>query len=195
MYLDEQEGGLSFRNAGSFLLMGGGAHRTGNPSRGWEDLEVLSRQYYPRSSIVARWAAQDCMALDDVPYIGHYSRRTPDLFVATGFRKWGMTSSMVAAQLLCDQIEGKEPDSFELFSPSRSVLHPQLFVNTFHAVFSLCTPTWPRCPQMGCALKWNTHECSWDCPCHGSRFAENGELLNDPATGPLKSAEKYHSRS
>ena len=195
MYLDEQEGGLSFRNAGPFLLMGGGAHRTGKPSRGWGELEALSRQYYPRSSMVARWAAQDCMTLDDVPYIGRYSRRTPDLFVATGFRKWGMTSSMVAAQLLCDQIGGKEPDSFGLFSPSRSVLHPQLFVNTFHAVSSLCTPTRPRCPHMGCALKWNPHERSWDCPCHGSRFAETGELLNDPATGPLKSAEKYHSCS
>ena len=48
---------------------------------------------------------------------------------------------------------------------------------------------------MGCALKWNPHERSWDCPCHGSRFAEAGELLNDPATSPLKSAEKYHSCS
>ena len=34
---------------------------------------------------------------------------------------------------------------------------------------------------MGCALRWNPHEHSWDCPCHGSRFSADGELLNNPA--------------
>ena len=39
------------------------------------------------------------MTLDGVPYIGRYSRRTGNLYVATGFNKWGMTSSMAAAWL------------------------------------------------------------------------------------------------
>ena len=39
---------------------------------------------------------------------------------------------------------------------------------------------------MGCALKWNTAEHSWDCPCHGSRFSEDGKVPNNPANGDLQ---------
>ena len=69
-----------------------------------------------------------------------------------------------------------------VFGPSRSVLRPQLAVNGLESVLSLLTPTTPRCPHMGCALKYNPQEHSWDCPCHGSRFGENGKLLDNPAT-------------
>lgn len=37
------------------------------------------------------------------------------------------------------------------------------------------------CPHMGCELTWNPDECSWDCPCHGSRFDREGNLLDGPA--------------
>lgn len=37
------------------------------------------------------------------------------------------------------------------------------------------------CPHMGCELSWNPDECSWDCPCHGSRFDYEGNLLDGPA--------------
>ena len=73
-----------------------------------------------------------------------------------------------------------------MFSPARSILHKQLFINAAEAVGNLLTPTAPRCPHMGCALKYNSQEHSWDCPCHGSRFAEDGELIDNPATGGLK---------
>ena len=43
-----------------------------------------------------------------------------------------------------------------------------------------------RCPHMGCALKWNSSEHTWDCPCHGSRFTEEGKLIENPATDDLK---------
>jgi len=96
MYVDENSKGLSFRNAGDFLLLGGGAHRTGKPGDGWRGLERFARRHYPEAREAARWAAQDCMTLDGVPYIGPYSKRTRGLYVATGFNKWGMTSSMAA---------------------------------------------------------------------------------------------------
>lgn len=51
------------------------------------------------------------------------------------------------------------------------------------SVWNMITPTVPRCPHLGCALKWNPAERSWDCPCHGSRFAENGKVLDNPANG------------
>lgn len=188
MYLDEAYGGLSLRSAGSMLLLGGGAHRTGKQSHGWADLESFAIAHYPQAQAQYRWAAQDCMTLDGLPYIGPYSARTPNLYVATGFGKWGMTSSMIASTLLCDLIQGRKNDYAQVFSPSRSMLRPQLALNALEAAASLLTPTKPRCPHMGCALKWNKQERSWDCPCHGSRFDENGALIGNPATGGLKKA-------
>nr|WP_325294144.1 FAD-dependent oxidoreductase [uncultured Oscillibacter sp.] len=182
MYVDEGEKGLSFRDYKGFLLLGGGGHRTGKKGGGWRELEDFAKRRYPQAGIAARWAAQDCMTLDGVPYVGRYSRGTKGLYVATGFNKWGMTSSMAAARLLADLVQGKENPWAELFSPSRRVLRPQLAANAWESTMGLLTPTVPRCPHMGCALKYNPQEHSWDCPCHGSRFGEDGELLNNPAT-------------
>lgn len=185
MYVDEQEGGLSFRNYQGCLLLGGGSHRTGKPG-GWQGLESFARQNYPQAQIVAKWATQDCMSLDGVPYIGQYAKSTPDLYVATGFNKWGMTSSMVAATLLADLVSGRKNKYASVFQPSRRILRPQLAVNGWKAVVNLLTPTVPRCPHMGCALKYNAAEHSWDCPCHGSRFGEDGALIDNPATDDKK---------
>ena len=182
MYVDQKETGLSFRNSGELLLLGGGGHRTGKPGGGWRELEDFAQRHYPQARIAARWATQDCMTLDGVPYVGQYSRRTEGLYVATGFNKWGMTSSMAAAELLADLLLGRANPYEELFCPSRSVLRPQLAANAWQSALGLLTPTAPRCPHMGCALKYNAQEHSWDCPCHGSRFGEDGELLDNPAT-------------
>ncbi|MBR4030815.1 MAG: FAD-dependent oxidoreductase, partial [Clostridia bacterium] len=135
---------------------------------------------------VLRWATQDCMTLDDIPYIGGYSKSTQDLYVATGFNKWGMTSSMVSAKILKDIMLGKPNRYLSVFNPSRSIIHPQLAVNGFETITSLLTPVAPRCPHLGCALKYNPHEHSWDCKCHGSRFDEKGKVIDNPANGDLK---------
>jgi hypothetical protein len=89
---------------------------------------------------------------------------------------------MAAADILCDLVREKENAFSSVFSPSRSVFHPQLAVNLFESTIGLLTPKKPRCPHLGCALKYNRAEHSWDCPCHGSRFTENGELIDNPAT-------------
>lgn len=185
MYVDGSGNGLSIRGEGNVMLLGGGGHRTGKPGGGWAELERIAAVYYPGAGIKYRWAAQDCMSLDAMPYIGQYSPRTPDLFVATGFNKWGMTGSMVAARLLRDLITGKDSPYRELFSPARSILRPQLMVNGMETVGSLLSPRVPRCPHLGCALKWNTQERSWDCPCHGSRFGPDGTVLDGPANGDI----------
>lgn len=72
-----------------------------------------------------------------------------------------------------------------MFSPIRSILHPQLAVNGWETAVSLLTPTAKRCPHLGCALKWNPMEHTWDCPCHGSRFTRDGKLIDNPATRDL----------
>lgn len=183
IYVDEDLCGLSFRNYNSLLLIGGGSHRTGKHGGTWAELNKFAKKYYPDSTLRYEWATQDCMSLDSVPYIGHYSKRTPNLFVATGFNKWGMTSSMVAAKILCDMVCEKKNEYEKIFSPQRSILKPQLLVNGFDTTINLLTPTKKRCPHLGCALKWNKAEHSWDCPCHGSRFEKDGTLIDNPATG------------
>lgn len=186
MYLDEKENGLSFRNYKNLLLIGGGDHRTGKTGGSYNILYDFCRKNYPDSDIKYKFATQDCMSLDGMPYIGQYSDRTTNLYVATGFNKWGMTSSMVAADILSDMVTDRMNAYEDLFAPDRSVLHPQLFANIFHSFTGIITPTVPRCPHLGCALKYNKEEHSWDCPCHGSRFTENGELIDNPATDDLK---------
>jgi nitrite reductase/ring-hydroxylating ferredoxin subunit len=43
----------------------------------------------------------------------------------------------------------------------------------------------PRCSHMGCRLRWNFAEETWDCHCHGSRFASDGQVLAGPAVKPI----------
>jgi len=190
MYLEEKEGGLSFRSHGPFLLIGGGGHKTGRKGGGWQFLRDFASRKHPGSRERYAWAAQDCMTLDGVPYIGRYGKKTQGLYVAAGFNKWGMTSSMAAAMILTDIILGKKNEWAEVFSPQRSMLKPRLLVNGLAAVGNLLTPSMKRCPHMGCALKWNRGERSWDCPCHGSRFDERGALLDNPATGGMKTEKE-----
>ena len=185
MYVDENKDGFSFRGYKELMILGGGTHRTGKPSDGWKKIREFAKIHYPTSKEIFSWATQDCITLDSIPYIGRYSKNTPNLYVATGFNKWGMTSSMIASLVLCDLINEKENKYSELFTPSRSILHPQLILNGIEAVGSLLTPAKKRCPHLGCALKWNPHEHSWDCPCHGSRFDEKGKLINNPSNGDI----------
>lgn len=186
MYLEETMNGLSFRNYKDMLIIGGGDHKTGKIGGNWRVLRDFAETTYPQAVEEYSWATQDCMTLDSVPYIGRYSKSSENLYVATGFNKWGMTSSMVSAIMLTDMITGKKNEYSPVFSPSRSMLTPQLLANGWNALVNLINFRTKRCPHMGCALRWNNVERSWDCPCHGSRFDENGKLLDNPATGSLE---------
>lgn len=186
MYVDEAPKGMSFRNVGSYLLIGGGDHRTGAQGGNYTVLRQFAKTHYPANAERFSWATQDCMSLDGVPYIGQYAKSLQNVYVATGFSKWGMTSSMVASEILCDAILGRKNDCAAVFSPSRSIWTLQLLKNGGTFLGSQLTVTKKRCPHMGCALKWNAAEHTWDCPCHGSRFHEDGKLIENPATDDLK---------
>lgn len=186
MYVDDEKTGLSFRNYGDLLLLGGGSHRTGKQGGGWNELREFAKAHYVGAEERYHWAAQDCMSLDGVAYIGNYSKSTPNLYVASGFNKWGMTGAMTAAMCIADMLSGKRNDYLEVFNPSRSILKPQLLINGFETTTNLLAPTKKRCPHLGCALKWNATEHSWDCSCHGSRFTKDGKVLENPANNDLK---------
>lgn len=121
MWIGAGTGGFSFRNTGGLLLLGGGGHRCGDNCAGgsYELLRQKAKEWFPQSREVARWSAQDCMTADGVPYIGRYAADRPHWYVATGFRKWGMTSAMVSAMLLRDRICGVNNPYAEVFDPGR----------------------------------------------------------------------------
>lgn len=186
LYRDADSKGMSFRRAGELLLLGGGSHRTGKPSMGWRPLRQAVRRWWPDAVEAAFWAAQDCMTLDGAPYVGPYGKGAARLYVVTGFQKWGMTSALLAAQVLAAQITGHEHLLQAALFPQRSMNLPALASNGMEAALDFALPLPRRCPHLGCALRWNKAEHTWDCPCHGSRFGEDGALLDGPANRPLE---------
>lgn len=207
MYYSIDENGLSLRAHGDFMLLGGGNHRTGrrttckNEEVGYTFLRKMKEKYYPDAEIAATWSAQDCMPHDDIPFIGKYSVFRPYWYVASGFKKWGMTSSMIAAEIISDAIRistdcgMKTKDSGKgiaryahVFSPQRFLLRAsfcKLVIDLWESTAGLLKGIFAsadrRCPHMGCRLEWNDEEKSWDCPCHGSRFTNEGDLKDNPA--------------
>ena len=117
---------LSFRTAlynnKEILLIGGMDHKTGHPSS-YKDtygkLEDIAKKYYPDSNILFRWNTRDCISLDKLPYIGSFSSSMPNMFVGTGFKKWGMTLSNVAANIIVDKICGNYNKYEYLFKSTR----------------------------------------------------------------------------
>ncbi len=212
MYYSIDKDGLSLRSHGDLLLLGGGAHRTGkkttckNEEVGYIFLRKMKEKNYPETEIVSAWSAQDCMPHDNIPFIGKYSVFRPYWHVATGFKKWGMTSSMIAAEIISDDIRiktdcGVRTKDFEqgisryshVFSPQRFLfrasfcsLMEDLWESTVGLIKGIFGPVARKCTHMGCHLEWNDEERSWDCPCHGSRFTNEGELIDNPAQTNLQ---------
>lgn len=173
------------------------------------------------------------MTLDDLPLAGQYGAGLKNVFVVTGFNKWGMTKSLICASILTDIIAAKEkgeeprldnifdtgrppnimavPRAIEhvaviaggwaasLFSPGSKALakvrsgegaivkHRGRRVGVYKDENGKVFAVSARCPHMNCSLKWNMDEKSWDCPCHGSRFDIEGNILTNPS---FKNAEK-----
>lgn len=185
MYRDADSKGLSFRTAGNYLLLGGGSHRTGKPSPGWRPLRETAHRYWPSAKVAAFWATQDCITPDGVPYAGQYGKNTGGLYVLTGFNKWGFTNAMAGAKILADQLAGREHPAQGVYSPQRKLPLPALAAGGMEAAADFALPLPRRCPHLGCALRWNRAEHSWDCPCHGSRFSREGQVLDGPAQEDL----------
>lgn len=141
MFFGTGENSYSLRTCGELLLFGGENHRTGENQDGgrYDALRRKAKELFPNSREVAHWSAQDCITADGVPYIGRYSHSRPNWYVATGFQKWGMTSSMVSAMVIRDLICGKDNPWTQLFDPGRFSTKdvPGVAVESGHAVKGL----------------------------------------------------------
>lgn len=116
----------SFRRAKykekDILLIGGAEHKTGKAietNEKYKELEDFAKQYYPDCKVIFKWNTRDCISLDKIPYIGEFSVFMKDVYVGTGFKKWGMTFSNVSACIVSDKILGKENPYEEIFNSKR----------------------------------------------------------------------------
>lgn len=179
------------------LLVGGEGHKTGtdpDTMKFYERLEAWAGERYGMDAPRYRWAAQDNVSVDKVPYVGRLTRGSDHVFTATGFGKWGMTNGTVAAVILTDRIVGRANEWAALYDSKR--LKPAAAAQKFltengevaaHFVGDrIAHRDNPRCTHLGCVLRKNTGEGTWDCPCHGSRFDADGNVIQGPAISPLK---------
>lgn len=233
MYITAEDPGRSLRSQssddGELVFIGGEHHKTGqgvDTVNHYEALVDFANGVYTVEDIPYRWSTQDCMTLDGLPYVGHFTSNTPNLYIATGYGKWGMTNSMSSSRILRDLIIDGKSAWLDVYNPSRETLKASAknFVvenlnvadkliegkisplpqkvnikpgegkiieangqragayrderGTLHVVDTTCT-------HMGCELNWNSAEKSWDCPCHGSRFTYEGDVIEGPALRPL----------
>ena len=233
MYITAEDPGRSLRSQssdnGELIFVGGEHHKTGQGEDTVKHYDALVDFANANFSVVDmpyRWSTQDCMTLDGLPYVGHFTSNTPNLYIATGYGKWGMTNSMASSMILRDLIIDGKSAWQDAYNPSRETLiaSTKTFVvenlnvaqeliegklsplpsnvdikpgegkiieangqragayrdeqGTLHVVDTTCT-------HMGCELNWNSAEKSWDCPCHGSRFSYEGDVIEGPALRPL----------
>ncbi|KQL53867.1 (2Fe-2S)-binding protein [Heyndrickxia shackletonii] len=234
MYINAEQPTRSLRTAmlgdEELLLIGGENHKTGqgiSTILHYQALENFAEETFGIKEYLFRWSAQDLTTLDKVPYIGQITGGHPNIFVATGFRKWGMTNSTVAANLLKDLIMEKENPYRDLYTPSRfgdtsmkSFLSTNIDVAKHLIEGKLEYPLMridelepdqgsvvnvngrragayrdkdgkvyvvdTTCTHLGCEVEWNSGDRTWDCPCHGSRFSIQGDVIEGPAESPLE---------
>jgi glycine/D-amino acid oxidase-like deaminating enzyme len=183
------------------LIVGGEGHKTGKaddtPAR-YARIEAWAREHFPVREVLYSWSTQDFATFDRIPFIGLSGPGAKKLYVATGFKGWGMTSGTLAGLTISQEILGHVSPWAAVFRPNRvelagtaDMVKAGLGVAKDFVVDHIAPDQGaetPTCTHMGCKLNWNRAEQSWDCPCHGSRFAADGAVLNGPAQKPLELA-------
>lgn len=175
-YCGIDDDAIYFRGYNNYLILGGSDR---------DNKEKLDLAFNKKIQTILEdkeieysWSGQDTITVDGIPYIGRYDIFHKNYYVATGFNLWGFTWAMASSFILADMIEGKR--EYPLVNPRRSCVKKQLFVNLKTAIKHLVSFKKPRCAHMGCVLKYNKIEHVWECPCHGSRYDENGNVLDGP---------------
>lgn len=126
MYINAENPVISIRNIKEkqkdLVIVAGFDHKTGakiDLENSYRYLEEIAKSMYPNCEVKYRWNTEDCISLDKIPYIGEFSNMMPNVYVATGFKKWGMTTSNVAANIIVDKILEKKNEYEEIFKSTR----------------------------------------------------------------------------
>lgn len=126
MYISAEKPTRSLRyqdyNGRKMLLIGGDGHKTGqgeDTEIHYENLKNFAKENFDIEDIPYRWSTQDCMPIDDIPFIGKITRNSENIFLSTGFKKWGMTNATASAMILTDLITNIKNPYSEVFNPSR----------------------------------------------------------------------------
>lgn len=124
-----------FSDKENLLLLGGGNHKVGikdNEEYSYNELEQFLKDNLKNYKIISKWSTQDCMTYDKIPYVGNISENVDNVYVATGFNKWGMSQSAASALILRNKILNIDDDFSEIFSPSRvtPILSSKEFLST-----------------------------------------------------------------
>lgn len=238
MYLSVDTPSRSIRshseNGQDYLVLGGESHKVGqdpDTSERYEALQTWARHHFGAGEPAFRWSAQDYQPADGVPYIGRLIPGSDKQWLATGFKKWGMTTGTVAGMILADLVLERDNPWASTFRATRVKLPAsgkklvkenanvaKRFVSDrlsemkapdveslrngeggivkmgddrvaafrdeeggVHAVSPVCT-------HLGCLVSFNNAEKTWDCPCHGSRFDLEGQVIQGPAIHDLRPA-------
>lgn len=121
----EKEGFRSFRsapvNGRELFFIGGEPHKAGENDNIQRYLNLIeyAQEKFKLKTVDYHWSTQDNMPLDQVPYVG-LSPDSKNVYFATGFSGWGMSSSAMSAILLTNMITGKETSWADIFSPKRA---------------------------------------------------------------------------
>ncbi|MFA5527555.1 MAG: FAD-dependent oxidoreductase [Peptostreptococcales bacterium] len=205
MYITAEDPGRSLRSQisdqGELIFVGGEHHKTGQSEdtlKHYEALTEFARTHFTVENLPYHWSTHDCMTLDGIPYVGPYTSKTPHLFIATGFGKWGMTNSIASAILLKDLIVKGDCPWQDVYNPSRHTFlasSKNFIIENLNVAKELIGGKVASnlldgdidttCTHMGCECTWNSAEKTWDCPCHGSRFTYEGDVIEGPALKPL----------
>lgn len=229
-FINAEEPAISLRfiPEEKILLISGENHKVGHEDDDhYQKLKNFAKEVFGNDNVKYEWSAQDYIPHDYIPYAGYINSDYKNIFIATGYRKWGLTNGIVAATVIKDLIlEGDSPYrellshlrvkdivsfnflkenmdmAVQLISGKLRVGETEIpdetgigitvnisgkrcgFYREDSGDYYLIDIT---CPHMGCELKWNSQERSWDCPCHGSRFDYKGNVLEGPAEYSLNS--------
>ena len=237
MYISVDQPTRSIRSTpsedgGRMLIVGGEGHKPGDDpdtNARYARLEAFMRERFDLDGAEYRWSTHDYIPVDKLPYIGRLRRGVDNIYVATGFAKWGLTKGTLAAQIISDAILGRENEWAELYDSTR--LDARHSVAQFakenagvglrffgdrlrprdgredvdrlapgEGTIARVGPKQvaayrdddgelhvlsARCTHLGCIVGWNPADRAWECPCHGSRFAADGTLVQGPATADL----------
>lgn len=201
MYVSVETPTISFRdcqiNNQNYILVLGNGHKTGEKTKesGFGILEDFAKEHFPNCNVKYRWTAEDCIGLDKIPYIGEYSEIRKNMYVATGFKKWGMTTSNIAGKMITDMIFGRQNKYEEIFKATRvePIKNKEEMKNMLEEAGKSIIGAGLKnekgkkyCSHLGCELTWNEDTETWECPCHGSRFEREGQSIETPSIHNLE---------